>query len=111
MFDANMRHISKGKRFFAEVHSTDQYGDLYSIGLRRGDVVFCHMLNKTNKNPMVDILINGRKVTVSCRGSGVLNWFVYAGNANGKTGFICDKVKSKANVFLSDLTVNVSNQA
>ena len=102
MFDANMRYIPKGKRFFAEVSSIAENGSLYGLGLRQGDVVFCHMLNQTPDNPMVDMLIGGRKITVSDIGCGY-DWIVYAGNADGKSDFIDDKVKAKANQVLSDL--------
>ena len=98
-----MRYIPKGKRFFAEVHSIDEDGKLYGLGLRREDVVMCHMLNDTHKNPMVDISVNGITTTASARGTGYKTWIAYAGNADGKSDFIDDKVKAKANQVLSGL--------
>lgn len=104
MFDANMRYIPKGVRFFAEVHSVKGNGNAYNLGLRRGDVVMCHMLNNSHKNPCVDITINGTVTTLSSCGTGLGTWIVYAGNIDGKSDFIRSSVKDKANKVLSDLT-------
>lgn len=104
MFDANMRYIKKGKKFFAEILAIDETGKLYNLGLRQGDAVMCHMLNEGNINPMVDMLINGRRVVVASDQGDFdwIEWIVYAGNADGKTDFICDKVKAKANHILNN---------
>jgi len=94
MFDANMRYLPKGYRFFAEVHSVDEQGALFSYGLRRGDVVMCHMLNRNHKDPLVDVTINRKVFTVS--GRRIKDWIVYAGNINAETDFIHDRVRDKA---------------
>ena len=98
MFDANMRYIKRGERFFAEVGSIDKNDKLYAFGLRAGDVVMCHMLNDSPDNPLVDIIICGKIRTTS--DSNYNTWIRYAGNIDGKSGFIKNDVKAKANKVL-----------
>ena len=90
MFDANMRHLPKGRRFFAEVFSVSP--TLKGKGLNLNDLVLCHMLNSNDANPCVDMMIKGKVITVSSDNDFYGNWFVYAGNIDG-TGFIDEELK------------------
>ena len=93
MFDANMRYIRSGQRFFAELTSLDEE-DKTGHGLNSHDVVLCYMVTQGHENPTVIMMIGGLYVPVSCSSSG-FSWFVYAGRPNGG-GFIEKKVKAKA---------------
>lgn len=93
MFDANMRYIRSGNRFFAELTSLDKE-DKTKHGLKRHDVVLCYMVTESHENPTVIMMVNGDHVEVSSDASGY-SWFVYAGRPNGN-GFIERKVKLKA---------------
>lgn len=93
MFDANMRYIGSGNRFFAELTSLDEE-DKTGHGLRRHDVVLCYMVTQGHENPTVIMMVDGKHLPVSCNDSGH-SWFVYAGRPNG-SGFIHKKVKAKA---------------
>jgi hypothetical protein len=93
MFDANARYIKKGNKFFVDIHRVGT--KFKEKGINQGDLIYCHMLNQSNENPCVDMLVNGRMITVSETDECSENWFVYAGRPDGK-GFICDKTKLKA---------------
>lgn len=93
MFDANMSYLPKGKRFFAEVYTVSD--KLQSKGINKGDLILCHMLNSDHENPCVDMLIDGKLLTISSHQDFTENWFVYTGNKDG-TGFINDKLKKIA---------------
>ncbi|AFK66706.1 hypothetical protein COPG_00110 [Colwellia phage 9A] len=88
MFDANMSHLPKGFRFFAEVWSGER-GQLKNHGLKSGDMVQCHMLNEDSKNPCVDLLIDGKLLTVQNykKGGSYHDRLVYSGDLDGG-GFI-----------------------
>ncbi len=97
MFDANMRYIKSGSRFFAELISQDEK-DSSGHGLKRNDVVSCYMTTDSHENPTVIMMTKGDHIAVSCAES-KFSWFVYAGRPNG-TGFIHEKVKVKAKAIL-----------
>ena len=87
MFDANMKYLPKGWKFFAEVSGAK--GALANLGLKCGDIVQCHMLNESENNPCVDLLINGKITTIQNykKGHGWYDRLVYSGNLDG-SGFI-----------------------
>ena len=93
MFDANMRYIPFGRRFFAELIAPDA-NDKVSHGLNQGDVVLCYMCTEGPKNPSVIMMVNSDHIEASCRSTGHA-WFIYAGRTDG-SGFIDDGVKDKA---------------
>lgn len=93
MFDANMRYLPRGRRFFAEVYTVSE--KLKSEGINTGDLILCHMLNSGHEEPCVDVLVNDKLLTISSHKNFTDNWFVYAGNQDGP-GFINDKLKQKA---------------
>lgn len=95
MFDANMRGLPKGKKFFAKADSVDRLGKLYALGLRKGELVLCHMLNSDNENPLVDLTINGKTISVSDESEKYYTRLVYEGNQD-LSDFICDESKFKA---------------
>ena len=103
MFDANMRGIPKGRKFFAEVYSTNK--KLKNLGVSSGDLIYCHMLNSNNENPCVDMMIGGHLTAVANDTDFDEKWLVYAGNADG-TSFICDKLKVRASKILRQLSDN-----
>ena len=98
MFDANMRHLPKGHKFFAKMWGVSD--KIKSMGVNVDDLVICHMLNDGNDNPCVDMMINKGLFTISSDKDFYDNWFVYEGNLDG-TGFICEKSKSKAMKMLT----------
>lgn len=95
MFDANVAYIPKGRKFFVAVYTVSDL--LKAKGINKGDLIFCHMLNETNQNPCVDMLINGKMLAVCASNDGdyIDNWFVYAGRPDGN-GFICEKTRKRA---------------
>jgi hypothetical protein len=95
MFDANASYIRKGRKFFVDIYYVSE--KLKSKGINKGDLIYCHMLNETNEDPLVDMLVNGKMLAV-CGGNSdeyISNWFVYAGRPDG-TGFICEKTRLRA---------------
>jgi len=76
MFDANMRHLPKGRKFFAKVYST---GGAFP---HRDKMFLCEMMTKEHENPTVDF----GGLLVSSEGSGD-SWIVFEGNED-LTGFI-----------------------
>jgi len=100
MFDANMRYLPKGKKFFAEVFSAGKR--LKKLGVNKGELLLCHMLNESGEDPCVDILVNGKLITISS-GTGEMDFsdnLVYTGNHDG-TGFIDAKLRAVAMAQLS----------
>jgi hypothetical protein len=93
MFDANMRYIKSGYRFFAKLSFLDK-ADKTGHGLNNNDVVLCYMITAGHENPTVIMMVEGKHIPVSCHDS-MFSWFSYAGHTDG-TGFINDKVKAKA---------------
>tara|TARA_R110002153_G_scaffold173631_3_gene326443 strand:+ start:12119 stop:12370 length:252 start_codon:yes stop_codon:yes gene_type:complete len=79
MLDETMRHQPKGHKFFAKANSVDRQGKLYALGLRKGDLVLCHMLNSNNENPLVDVTIGGKTLTISDKTEYYYTWLVYKG--------------------------------
>ena len=53
MFDANMRHLSKGHHFIAKVGGLKQKSPLYKVGVKTGDLLLCTMLEDDHDNPRV----------------------------------------------------------
>lgn len=91
MFDANMRHLTKGEVFFCKIH----YWENCPYNLKDGDIVRCQMLSDDSTDPLVAFLIddNGRFIKHS-------DFFydklcTYEGNLDG-TGFINNKSKEIA---------------
>jgi hypothetical protein len=75
---------------------------LKAKGINKGDLILCKMLNNSSDNPCVDMMINGKYITVCANDTNDFcsNWFVYAGTKD-LTGFICDVTKNKAKQFLA----------
>jgi len=98
MFDANMRYLSKGCTFFADVNICVEGTPLYKAGVREGGVVYCEMLDESEKNPRVKFFVEGTDVVVTDEEDSYDYWFVYAGNV--KDGelhdFISDTSKNQA---------------
>lgn len=82
MFDSKIKNIPKGHKFFAKANSVDRQGKLYALGLRKGDVVLCHMLNSNNENPLVDVNINDKVLTISDKTEYYYTWLVYEEDEN-----------------------------
>lgn len=96
MFDANMRHLPNGHKFFAETGNIDKNSQMYKNGFREKDtLVYCVMLDNDedndHDNPLVMMY---RKDGVSFYEKSQENgdelwstWLVYAGDATLK-GFL-----------------------
>lgn len=104
MFDANMRHLRKGYRFFAEVHSCSEGSILYEAGVRRGDILFAIMLSigrvKFFLKDGTSIISRSWEEGADTKYLGSL--LVYAGSED-MSGFIHDHVKQKAKEILDNL--------
>jgi hypothetical protein len=99
MFDANIRHLPKGKIFFAKVHYC-LGTKLYDVGVRVGDIIKCEMLSNSTENPSVKFYLGNStfETTHDAEFEGCL--VVYEGNIDG-TGFIDEKSKK---IAMSQLT-------
>jgi len=97
MFDANMRHLPKGKKFYCKLHSCTKDSPLAVIGHHRGSVVFCEMLSVNHHNTCVKFWSEDRTNSVKLRPSWrhCHTYAVYEGSEGG-TGFICEESKSIA---------------
>tara|TARA_R110000822_G_scaffold254332_3_gene380630 strand:+ start:1766 stop:2017 length:252 start_codon:yes stop_codon:yes gene_type:complete len=82
MFDEKIRHSPKGHKFFAKAKSVDRQGKLYALGLRKGDIVLCHMLNSNSKNPLVDVTIGSKILTISNETEYYYTCLAYEGKEN-----------------------------
>ena len=65
VLDKIIRQQPKGARFLASAHSVDRIGRLYSMGLRKGDLVKCHMLNNFAGEYLVDVEVFDKTLSVS----------------------------------------------
>lgn len=90
MFDANMRHLRKGKTFFCKVHYIES-GVLYDAGVRNNDIILCEMLDNCHNNPRVKFTINDVDIICNAEDDWEDKWIVYEGNTDG-SGFLpkCD---------------------
>lgn len=103
MFDANMRHLYKGKDFFAELSGITKEHPLHKLGISgRGRVVLCKMLSDEDENPVVRFYNKEDYIDISDSESGMGSWIVYSGNKD-LTGFINDKSKEAAKQILEGL--------
>lgn len=61
MFDANMRYISKGVKFIAEIRYIDPKPERYESfdyqGKAVGDVILCEMMEDEYQNPQVLLML------------------------------------------------------
>lgn len=94
MFDANMRHLPKGKKFFAEMCGVREGHPIRYCGVT-SRLVMCKMLSDEHENPIVRFYGDKRNVDISDSESGIGSWFIYAGNIDG-TGFINDELEAMA---------------
>ena len=90
MFDANMRHLPNGHKFFAETYTVDKDSYLYCVGVRESDkLIYCVMLDNDEENDHDNPLIRVYKkddthfITRSQEDGDELwsTWIVYAGDA------------------------------
>ena len=88
MFDANMRHIPKGKKFFVKVCGVSELHKVRELDLKC-NVVLCEMLSEDNDNPIVRFFDNNTSVDISDEESGIGSWIKYEGNTDG-SGFISE---------------------
>lgn len=96
MFDANMRWLALGTKFWAKVQSCSPYGALYHAGIRSGDLVECTMLSNEHNNPRVMFhLKNGSNIVLRSNDDKGSEWITYEGNPDG-TGFICEISRKQA---------------
>lgn len=100
MFDANMRHLPKGKKFFAEMCGVREGHPIRYCGVK-SRLVMCEMLSDEHENPTVRFYGDERNVDISDSESGIGSWFVYAGNIDG-TGFINDELEAAAMNIIKD---------
>ena len=94
MFDANMRYLPKGHKFFAEMCGTRKDHPIRQFDLK-SRLVPCEMLSDNNENPTVRFYCGNKFMDMTDSECGIGSWFVYAGNKDG-TGFIDDAKKKEA---------------
>jgi hypothetical protein len=99
MFDANMRHLPKGKKFFAEMCGVRENHPIKQFNLT-SRLILCEMLSDCNDNPTVRFFHGGKFMDMTDDEDGRGSWFVYSGNIDG-TGFICDDMKREAMSLLT----------
>lgn len=88
MFDANLRHLPNGHKFFAEVGNCEKGCSLYKLGVRKEDeLVLCEMLDNDEENdhinPTVRFLFKGNTAEIRSWEEGeklISTWLVYAGD-------------------------------
>jgi hypothetical protein len=102
MFDANMRYISKGKRFFCKLHSLTKDSPLAPFGARRGSVILCEMLDQTAKCPRVKFIFPDGEVIMKPVYRNIHTWAVYEGSEK-LTDFISDDSKQMAEQYIQQL--------
>ena len=64
MFDANMRHLKRKSVFFCLINGIKKKHDLYKLGVRRGRIIKCLMLDQEHNNPRVELEIDGEKIII-----------------------------------------------
>ena len=102
MFDANARHLPKGYKFFSVAHWIQKHDYAYNLGIRQDDVLICHMLNECDRDPIVDVTINGKVVSILSSRLGFCTLLEYAGSLNGED-FICESTRKRAMKLLEKL--------
>ena len=100
MYDANLRALPKGHKFFAELWTCKKNSSMYNKGLRKGDVVLCEMLSEdaydgdsldVRDNPIIKVFLSKEEwfeVSSWEDGEDLLStWLVYSGDYD-LTGFL-----------------------
>lgn len=103
MFDANMRYLPKGLKFFCKVHYCSN-SELSARGVNKGDILECEMIDDCHDNPRVLFKIKNGELTIKYTGKADDDFFetlcVYEGKLD-LSGFICDKSKAVARSIIS----------
>lgn len=94
--DANMRYLSKGKKYFAEVWTCGRGNKLYDFGVRPGDIIAFKMLSKGHTNPAILVLRDdGQTLQITNNEIFYDPWLVFTGCWDG-TSFINNEDGTKA---------------
>lgn len=101
MFDANARHLAKGREFFGKVHYIDDEHQLAKFGVLKGDLILCTMLEKERWNPLIKVHLNQCDVELRPCDDEEAAWIVFEGTKE-LTSFICDKSLARAKKMLKD---------
>ena len=73
MFDANLRDLPQGYKFFAELKMCKEGSKIYNNGFRKGDVLLCEMMDEPTgtdelrDNPTIKIYKNKGKKFFFCK--------------------------------------------
>lgn len=79
MFDANMRYLKAGTKFFAKVHYLDEESALHSYGIKANDLIICQMMDDDHTAPSIIIHLE-EEVDAYFRDSLTEDsWIVYEG--------------------------------
>ncbi len=95
MFDANLRHLPNGHKFFTEVWGCKKGCSLYKLGVcKEGELVFCEMLDNDEENdhmnPTVKFYFKGNTAEIKSweeDENPLSYWAIYAGDYDLK-GFL-----------------------
>ncbi len=86
-----MRHLPKGKKFYAKMCGVRDQHPVRDLELS-SRLILCEMLTEGSENPTVRFYGKSSSVDVTDEESGVGSWFVYEGNEDG-SGFISEESK------------------
>jgi hypothetical protein len=101
MFDANMRYLPEGFKFFARVNSCKVGCKAHRLGVRYKDIIPCTMLEETHKNPCVRFHLPHGSLDI--RGWGEEGGFDFGAEYEGNLtlgGFISEDSRSTASEIL-----------
>ena len=109
MFDANMRHLKKGTKFFADVWNVSKR--MQDKGIKNKDVIFCTMLDDCDEKPTVSVMLDQKSFIVTYEEDFYDKWLVYAGYIDDEGelhDFINKESKNKARKMLNKEKQDVS---
>lgn len=99
MFDANMRGVPLGKKFFAEALDVPKTSAAFHMGFREGEVYIAYNVKEIDEEMISHLYLpeEGWKMVSEEEETSFLSepLFIYAGEVNGD-GFISESSRDKA---------------
>lgn len=101
MFDANMRYLPKGYKFFASLDNPYNFARAYDVTPVK--FVECEMLDDCKDKPNVLFKFKEKEVIINARNrfEGKFLWAVYEGTVKG-TDFINEEVRTERMKILEE---------
>jgi hypothetical protein len=94
MFDANMRGLPEDCVFYAQMNTVSPGCPLYEFS-QGNDIILCEMVSSSEEDTIVRFFLPGSTVILSDLGTGLTDWFSYAGQEDG-SDFINPKFREIA---------------